>query len=318
MVATPPTGRRAINGMTVQPEDRAVASQRLSVHLNEGTLLGLPAWSSVPRNSSQDVDFEQIRREGFCGLQSYAPNDRAIEAGLLSSGMARIVDASSCDDVVCQHKAWDFEVSTVHLGTGFESDTESYRLVEALLKAAAKHDHPVYVETHRATITQDPVRTLDLVAKFPELRFNADLSHWYTGLEMRYGDFEAKLDRLQPVFDRVRYMHLRMGHSCEMQVPLPQLRNHGAWQDYLALWKRSMTGFLASAQKSEQLIVAPELLPARVLHQGREFALNYARLRDPSDPYSEYSDRWTEALELKAIVENIWQNCLKIQEQVTK
>lgn len=68
-----------------------------------------------------------------------------------------------------------------------EDDDEAARLIDAVLNASVRYDVPLYVETHRATIFQDLWRAVQFVARFPELRFNGDFSHWYTGLEMVYG-----------------------------------------------------------------------------------------------------------------------------------
>ncbi|WP_395631937.1 hypothetical protein [Aquidulcibacter sp.] len=293
-----------MSGLVNSDEQRA--DGMLVHHVNEGTLWNLPQWSALPRKDQSTPDFEQVYSAGFSGLQVYAPNADASKANLSLSGMARILDGTTCDATIAQHKAWGFQATTLHLGTGFETLDAGKTLVQAVLDASARHSQPVFIETHRATITQDPARTLDLIAAFPEMRFNADLSHWYTGQEMRYGDFEAKLDKLQPFFERVRFMHLRMGHSCEMQTPLFLLRENQAWEDYCLLWSLCMRGFLNTAEQDERFFAVPELLPASVSYQGRLHTINYARLNDPSNPSSELSDRWLEALELKTLIESLW------------
>jgi hypothetical protein len=40
-----------------------------------------------------------------------------------------------------------------------------------------RHQLSIYVETHRATATQDVRRTVDLVSRISEVRFNGDFSH---------------------------------------------------------------------------------------------------------------------------------------------
>ena len=50
----------------------------------------------------------------------------------------------------------------------------------------------------------------ELTKRFPEIRFNADFSHYYCGQEMVYGDFEAKLDFMAPIFERVGFIHGRI------------------------------------------------------------------------------------------------------------
>ena len=53
-----------------------------------------------------------------------------------------------------------------------------------------------------------------------EIRFNGDFSHYYTGQEMVYGDIEAKWTFMQPIFDRVRFIHARIGSPGCMQVDI--------------------------------------------------------------------------------------------------
>lgn len=276
-------------------------TDRLKLHINAGNLWTLPEWSTVPRRADQ-IDYEAVKGAGFVGLQHYFPDPAAIEAGLEMSGMARITTPQEARPIADQHKAWGFVASTWHVGDGFERDDEMDALAGAVLDAAVASGLPIAIETHRATMTQDIRRTLDLIERFPDLRFNADLSHWYTGLEMRYGDFDAKLDRLGPVFERVRFMHGRIGHSCTMQLPLATARDHPCWQDYIRLWTACFEGFGRTAAPDEAFIFAPELLPDAVEFQGETHRLNYAPLTDGA----ETSDRWTEALELADHARNLF------------
>lgn len=267
--------------------------QTLNLHINAGNLWSLPDWSAVPRQGG-DIDHAAVKAAGFSGLQHYFPEPGALAAGLDMSGMARITAPEEARPTAEQQAEWGFVASTWHVGDGFERDAEMDALAGAVLDAAAATGLPIAIETHRATMTQDMRRTLDLVERFPDLRFNADLSHWYTGLEMRYGDFDAKLERLQPVLERTRFMHGRIGHSCTMQLPLAEARAHPCWEDYTRLWTACFEGFWRTAAADETLIFAPELLPESVEFQGQTHRLNYARLSDGA----ETSDRWAEALDL--------------------
>ena len=50
-----------------------------------------------------------------------------------------------------------------------ESDREVDNLVESILSASEKYKLPAFIETHRATITQDMWRTVELTKRFPEI-----------------------------------------------------------------------------------------------------------------------------------------------------
>lgn len=271
---------------------------RLRFDLNTATLLGLPEWSAAPKGDWAAI-YEGVRAAGYEGVQHPAPIRRAREAGLRMTGAARADDPARLDAIAAEQRSWGMDATTLHLGTGLESDAELDGYADAVLEAAARHGQPLLVELHRATIAQDARRTLDLVDRFPDLRFNADLSHWYTGHEMIYGDFAAKLDRIEPVLSRVRFVHGRVGDSCVMQRPVgPPDVEPGYLAHFRSMWVRCFAGFLATAQAGEVMVFAPELLPAAIVVDGETRPLNYALL-DPDG--SERTDRWTEALRLCAV-----------------
>lgn len=276
----------------------ASGTERLAFHMNIGNLDRLPDWSQAPKGSRGEL-MQALKAAGFVGLQGYLPDEDALAAGLVMSGMGRVLEPRHAEKIAAKHKAWGYVATTLHVGDGFESDAEMDRLADAVLEAADAHAYPLYVETHRATMTQDMRRTLDLVERRPGLRFNADLSHWYTGHEMLYGDFGAKLDRLSPVFERVRYLHGRIGNTCAMQAPL---QGDDGEPDYVGhfreMWRRCFEGFLRTASSSERVIFAPELLADWMAVGDRRHPLNYARLLPGGE---EETDRWTEALRLLEI-----------------
>jgi hypothetical protein len=274
----------------------ASAPARLMKGLNVGTLASLPLWSKAPRGSLPEVA-GAIRAAGFEAVQG-ADVQAFAEAGLVVFGSAGVRAPHEARERLAEQRARGMRATTLHLGTGFESDSEALRLMEATLSAAARLSHPVFVETHRATLTQDIWRTLRWIEFFPELRFNADLSHWYTGLEMPYGDFAQKLDRLAPVFERVRFMHGRIGNAGSMQVPVGiGGRDEPHLGHFKAMWGRCFAGFLAHAGRNERLPFLPELLPAVAHDAGAPIYMEYAAQTLRADgSLDETADRWEQAL----------------------
>src|SRR5260370_28056365 len=112
------------------------------------------------------------------------------------------------------------ECLTLHVGWGHDDDAEANRLIEAVLDASAKNEMPMYVETHPATIFQDMGRTVQFVRRYPDLRFNGDFSHWDTGSEMVYWDFEKKAALIHAFINRVHFLHVRIWTPGRMQVDL--------------------------------------------------------------------------------------------------
>jgi hypothetical protein len=191
------------------------------------------------------------------------------------------------------------DCTTVHLGTGLETDTEMARLAETLLNISSSEAHPIYLETHRATMTQDIRRTLDLVERFPELRFNGDFAHWYIGHEFTYGDMEMKFAALAPIFERTRFLHLRVSSNAFGQLTAsdPEEARHTNY--YRRMWTAAMAGFLRTARAGDYLAAHPELLPARAFYPKM--------VPDAHGGWREESDRWTEAFHLLDIAQECFE-----------
>lgn len=267
---------------------------RLRRDINLGTLLNLPR-VSIGWRASLDEQLAMLRERGYEGAQAWDGFARIHRAGLLPLGMARATQPQLIDEIARAHRGEGLALTNFHIGTGFETDSEMDALAGALLDAQARHGHTLLVETHRATATQDIWRTLQWIERFPELRFTADLSHWYTGHELTYGgEFEERSSRLAPVMDRVRAFHGRIGNSGGMQTPL---NRPGHYVDhYRRLWTAACEGFLRHAAHKDTLSFAPELLPMSV--GDPPLWLNYQQATHPvaDDPWhGEPCDRFADA-----------------------
>lgn len=269
---------------------------KLSVYLNLYSLEDLrigTVWPGLEGLPS----YQRIVADGFKGVQLTTDDAPMAGAPLPHCGLDRISTPKEADAIAAKHRERGDVCLTVHAGWGLEDDDEVFRLVDAILNVADKYRLPIFLETHRATITQDLWRTVQITKKFPEVRFNGDFSHYYCGQELVYGDWAAKLAFLEPIFARVGFMHGRIASPGCMQVPIgPDIASrpiqaHGV-VDYLdhfkELWTLAMLGFLRTAQQGDVLIFAPELL------SGTYY---YARLfPDASGQMAEESDRYAQAL----------------------
>lgn len=143
-----------------------------------------------------------------------------------------------------------------------------------------------------------------MVERFPSVRFNADISHWYTGHEFTYGNVAEKLDRLAPVFERVRFIHGRISTSGAIQVSARQ-KGGPHLEHFKDIWTRCFSGFLESAEPGDILAFCPELLPDWVEFAGTRHWLNYAYV-DTSG--KEQSDRFCDAMTLWDIACSCFEN----------
>lgn len=274
--------------------DGSSRAPRLLHGISFVTPAALPDWSAGPRGTTEEIN-AALKAAGYEALQSVEP-DKAVAAGMTPTGMMRIFDdVGQMRDRVRHFRDAGCDCTTVHLGTGLESDDEMTALAEALLEIAESEKHPVYLETHRATMTQDIRRTLDLIARLPELRFNGDFAHWYIGHEFTYGDMEMKFAALAPVFDRTRFLHLRVSSNAFGQVTASDPAEARHTDYYRRMWIAACEGFLRSAGPGDYMAVHPELLPARAFYPKM--------VPGPDGEMREESDRWTEARHLIDIAE---------------
>ncbi len=281
--------------MIVNTNDGSAESPVLRIGLNAGTLAGLPAFSTGPRGTEAEI-LSAVRAAGFEAYQGGDP-DLCRASGLTPSGSGRVNAVGEAGPLARRLQDQGFDCATLHVGWGMEDNDAVFQVVEDILTASDMERFPLYIETHRATITQDIWRTVKLTERFPEIRFNGDFSHWYTGLEMVYGSFDEKLDFIAPVFERVRFLHGRIGNPGSMQVAVQgadDATSHVAY--FREMWTRSMVGFLRTAKSGDYLTFAPELLIP---------AIYYARTFPGSDgtPVEE-SDRWEQALTYVQIAES--------------
>lgn len=234
---------------------------------------------------------QTIADAGYDGVQFIEPLDteelaecRGLGLGVCGSG--RVNRPEDAFRLAKQAKREGLECLTLHVGWGLEDDNAAGVLIEAVLAASVQFSIPLYVETHRATIFQDMWRSVQFVRRYPDLRFNADYSHWYTGQEMVYGDFEEKLAYIRPVLERVRFLHGRIGTPGCMQVDVGDLqsaRRMPCVQHFRRLWIETFRAWLAQPDAPDTICFAAELL-APEIYYARVFAGR------------EESDRWQQSL----------------------
>lgn len=274
--------------------DGSADPPKLRVYMNLDTLTDLRPGTCWPGLEGARR-YKQLLEDGFEGVQFTTDHPFSADVALPWCGLDRIDTPVEADAIVAGHADRGDLCLTVHAGWGLEDDDEACWIVEAILAAADKYRLPIFIETHRATITQDMWRTVQLTRRFPEIRFNGDFSHYYCGQELIYGDWQQKLDFLKPVFERVGFLHGRIASSGCMQVPIDpglhsiptQAYGHANYLDHFReLWTRAMTGFLSAAQPGDVLVFAPELL-AGAYYYARKFSNADRVLQEETDRYAQ-------------------------------
>jgi len=169
---------------------------------------------------------------------------------------------------------------------------EAVSRVQAWLEMGEKAGIPVYLETHRLTVTNDVVFTLDLMDLIPEMEMVADLSHIVVARE-----FPVPVDKMHNgwidrILQRTASMQGRISSREQIQVPLgyPQ---HEYWEaQYADWWKQGFQYWRARNDNNAVMNFLCELGPPPYAITGK-------------DGY-ELSDRWQEGLLIKDRVKKIW------------
>jgi len=246
---------------------------------------------------TDDALYAAIKEVGYEGVQGGKP-EMNEKYGLASAGSGRINEVGEAAELIKRERDAGRFCATLHVAWGLEGDDE----VDAIVNESVNQDFPLYIETHRATLTDDMWRTVQLAKRHPGVRFNGDFSHWYTGHEMVYGGMDMKCDFLEPVFERVRFMHGRIGNPGCMQVDVGDGSGGDGFEfvdHFREMWTRSMVGFLRDARPGDFLVFAPELIGAGAY---------YARLfPDGEGGWGEETNRWEQSLVLCRIARDAWQ-----------
>ena len=215
---------------------------RLRVFMN------LQSFDDMPQQAG---GLRAICEAGYDGVQfgwqiDRAQLDEARRLGLGVCGSGRVNTPAEAAPLAKEAREAGLECLTLHVGWGTENDDEAAALIESVLSASTQFSIPLYPETHRATIFQDPWRTVKFLERFPDLEFNGDFSHWYTGTEMVYGGFENKMEFFRPVLGRIGFLHGRIGNPGCMQVDIGDGSVDGRpyVAHFRALWTESFLGYL--------------------------------------------------------------------------
>lgn len=273
------------------------SNRRLLVYANEWAMRELP--KDAERFWLREEILREISKAGFDGMQAPAEwGDAVRAAGLRFCTNDKANTPAEVHQAAAKVRDCGAEFATLHLGWGDESDAEMDALSAATLDAAAKYNVALWPETHRATILQDVWRTLRLLERFPSLRLNLDLSHYYCSQEIVYRGFEANAAGWQPILKRVACFHGRVSNAHAMQIPLADPGYGQHLFQFKQLWRQAMAYWLQQAGANDTLVFIPELGPP-----SSGYALS---IPAPGGKRTELADRWSEMQLLAQIARELF------------
>ena len=180
----------------------------------------------------------------------------------------------------------------VQIAAGAATLTEALALIDRLEAVAATAPMPVFYETHRGRLTNDLYFTGRILDARPELKLTGDLSHYVNAHEMALPVDPDIERRMQAVIGACQAFHARVAGPNQVQIGLEAAQNRGWLETFRRWWADGVSQWRARAGAEDTLSVMCELGPppyAMVDADGREF-----------------SDRWKDALALKAMFREMW------------
>lgn len=165
-------------------------------------------------------------------------------------------------------------------------------LARRWIAIAERAGFPLLFETHRHGLLNDLYPTLELLDAIPELRLCADLSHFVVDREFALPISPADEVMIGQVLDRSWAIQGRVASNEQVQVQIgfPQ---HRKWLDqFLSWWGQGIGSWRKRAGEDAVLTFLCELGPPPYAITGANGL--------------ELSDRWSEALTLRAEIERLW------------
>lgn len=291
--------------MRARVNDGSGRPPRLEVHQSWWGMIGLPRGG--PEWSTEEK-LARIAAAGFTGLLGSLPEPKEEERWRRLLAEHRLSFAiHSFPRVVSDLKplaerARSFGVQYINsqVQDSFVVGDEAVRLLEGLIATCAAVGLPYFVETHRGRVTQDLLRTVEYVARIPDLRLTIDLSHYVVA-----GEIGAPSEDVEACFDillrRTGAIHARVSNGEQVQVDIGD-GGAGPVTHFVRWWEKGMRYWLQGAGPGDILPFVVELGPPTYSITAPD---GKGTAKGP-----EISDRWEQALVYKRLAEVAWERAL--------
>jgi sugar phosphate isomerase/epimerase len=269
---------------------------RLRIQYNMWALIGLPRggreWTVAER-------LDRVAAAGFGGFEAAPADEREADelAGMLNQrglevGFAAFAtEAADLERPIALAQRMKAGYVTAQVFGAMKDARQIARTLREMYARVNGAGLPFFVETHRGRVTQDLLRTLEVMEALPELRFTGDFSHYVVAGELG-GDWpEDVWAAFEKIAERCGNWHGRIGFGEQVQNDVGDGSNPMA-QQFVRLWTSGMRHWLLHAQPGDVLPFCAELGPP-----GYSITDLHGR---------EISDRWEQSLVIKQLAEQAW------------
>jgi len=232
----------------------------------------------------------RAKKDGFDAVEIYLPAQpeapSALARQVADHGLGLIAQIKtegpcveahleSLEDRFTQAAATDPLLINSHTGSDVFSFEDNCRIFERACQLARQSGILFTQETHRSRPTGSGPATRAYLEALPDLRLNADFSHWFCVHE---SDLSDQPENLEAAIERAHHIHARVGFEEGPQVPDPLAPEWQFWTErHLALWRRIIDARRKSG--TAWLTLTPEFGPPPYM---------------PIEPYSQrpLADAW--------------------------
>jgi hypothetical protein len=289
---------------------------RLEVLMSWWGMNGLGIQNGAGNEWSMEEKVRRIAEAGYDGINGMLPEGKEAEQwhrlldqyNLSYSVNAYPKTAEELEVFLSKAKSFGrVDFVNVQVMRPFLVGDHAVKLLADMAELSRSACLPAYIETHRGTITQDLLRTVEYAERLPELGLTIDFSHYVVAGEMRTVSDEAE-ELLQTLLSRTKSIHARVSNGEQVQIDIPMLAIKGEegavereFEDpmlkhFQRWWLGGMRSWRQGAKEDEVLPFICELGPP-------PYAIT---VRGTDGLECEVSDRWTQALLFARIARSLW------------
>jgi Sugar phosphate isomerases/epimerases len=267
------------------------------------------AMSGLSPDERMEEKFERISQAGFSGVFARLPQPeyakewiKGLEQYSLSYGIQSFpTSADELLSIIQNAKALGATYVNAQVGNYYMRDNQAILLLNQLVEVAISENFPCFIETHRGTVTQDLLRTIDYINAIPNLRLTIDLSHYVTAGEIVLQEHrEQAMPYFEQLLKRTGSIHGRISGGQQIQSTIGGnngISYHPAVNSYIKWWASGMRHWKESVKTNQSFLpVVCELGPP-----------DYAITCFDDNNHREISDRWKETLHLRELLKEAWE-----------